>query len=105
MSGFKHEITILIDGSVIDEYGHVNNVSYVEWMQRGAMSHAASWQMKGFMKENQATWFARHHEIEYLRPVFEGEEITLRTWIATGERVKSLRKYEFHRNNQLIARG
>lgn len=66
MSGMKHEITIGIDGSVIDENRHVNNVAYVEWMQRGAISHASSWNVESFMKGNLATWFACRHEIEYL---------------------------------------
>lgn len=101
----KHEITIEINASMIDENGHVNNVAYVDWMQRAAISHARSWQVDDFMKENQATWFARRHEIIYLKPVFEEETVTVRTWIAMAERVKSLRKYEFYRRDLLVARG
>ena len=101
----SHEITIQVESSMIDENGHVNNVAYVDWMQRAALDHALIWQVEDFMKKNQATWFARRHEIIYLKPVFDKELVMVRTWIATGERVTSLRKYEFYRNEELVARG
>ncbi|MGJ8695084.1 MAG: acyl-CoA thioesterase [Verrucomicrobiaceae bacterium] len=105
MEGRIHELAIRVDSSVIDGNGHVNNVAYVEWMQRVAVSHASTWQIDALMEENGTTWFARRHGIEYLRPVFEGDEVVARTWIAGAERVKSLRRYEFYRNEELVARG
>jgi acyl-CoA thioesterase FadM len=32
------------------------------------------------------TWVVLRHEVDYLRPAFEGEEITVRTWEASGAR-------------------
>lgn len=39
------------------------------------MSHAASWKMEAFMKENQAAWFARRHEIEYIPQFLKGRRL------------------------------
>jgi acyl-CoA thioester hydrolase len=57
------------------------------------------------MARHGAAWVARSHQIEYLRPAFAGEALVVKTWIADMERVKSLRRYEFSRGAQLLARG
>ena len=48
---------------------------------------------------------ARSHQIEYLRPVFQDDELVMRTWIAGMERVKSVRHYEFVKEGVVIAQG
>jgi len=96
---------ICVDRSHIDGNGHVNNVVYVEWMQRVAIGHSATWDLDDFMNEQGVAWFARKHVIEYLSPVFLGDEVEVRTWIADVGRVKSLRRYEFLRDGNLVARG
>ncbi|MDB4404167.1 acyl-CoA thioesterase [Akkermansiaceae bacterium] len=100
-----HEYRIIVDAKVIDGNGHVNNVVYVDWMQRAALSHAVTWRVEELMARDEATWFARRHGIEYLRPVFKDEEIKVCTWIESAERVKSLRRYEFFRGEEMVARG
>ena len=88
--------TLTIPASAIDENGHVNNVTYVQWMQDVAVEHYASIggiEAQGF----DATWVVREHKIEYLLPAFAGEEIEIRTWVENIRRVRSLRKYEFVR--------
>lgn len=100
---FAH--TFEVPASAIDEYGHVNNVVYVQWMQDAAVRHVRSTaELKD--PENRG-WFAREHRIEYLVPAFEGEQIEVRTWVAEVKRVRILRKYEFRRkpDDTLIARG
>ena len=88
--------TITIPQTVIDENGHVNNVTYVQWMQDIAVEHYAS--IGGIEAQGpDATWVVREHKIEYLLPAFVGEEIEIRTWVENIRRVRSLRKYEFVR--------
>jgi acyl-CoA thioester hydrolase len=91
----------------IDENGHVNNVRYVHWMQDLAVHH---WRALGGEQINEAlsaTWVARSHHIEYLRPAFAGDRIEALTWVASIGRVRSLRKYAFRRigEEKWIARG
>jgi acyl-CoA thioester hydrolase len=98
--------TITIPASAIDENGHVNNVTYVQWMQDIAVEHYAI--AGGITAQGQnATWVVREHKVEYLRPAFAGQEIEIRTWVEDARRVRSLRKYEFVRkpDNSLLVRG
>lgn len=64
----------------IDALGHVNNAVWVRWIQDVAAAHwlavadpahVAAW-----------LWVVTRHEIDYLRPLREGERVTARTWIA-----------------------
>jgi acyl-CoA thioester hydrolase len=89
----------MIPRSAIDENGHVNNVSYVQWMQEAAMKHFEFLGGVTLMRAVDGTWFVHSHKIEYLLPAFEGEEIEVRTWIENVRRVRSLRKYEFVRQS------
>lgn len=98
--------TITIPYTAIDENGHVNNVTYVQWMQDIAVEHYSS--IGGVEIQGQdATWVVREHKIEYLFPAFAGEELEIRTWVENIRRVRSLRKYEFVRKSdrRMLVRG
>lgn len=97
---------INIPQTAIDENGHVNNVTYVQWMQDIAVEHYSS--IGGVEAQGpDATWVVREHKIEYLTPAFAGEEIEIRTWVENMRRVRSLRKYEFVRkaDGKTLVRG
>ena len=75
----KYVKTITVPDSSIDENGHVNNVTYVQWMQDIAVEHYSS--IGGIEAQgHNATWVVREHKIEYLLPAFAGEEIEISTW-------------------------
>ena len=98
--------TIIISQNAIDENGHVNNVTYVQWMQDIAVEHYSS--IGGIEAQGiDATWVVREHKIEYLLPAFAGEEIEIRTRVENIRRVRSLRKYEFVRKSdgKILVRG
>ena len=98
--------TILIPSSAIDENGHVNNVTYIQWMQDIAVEHYSS--IGGTLAQGQdATWVVREHKVEYLLPAFAGEEIKIKTWVENIRGVRSLRKYEFIRktDGRVLVKG
>jgi acyl-CoA thioester hydrolase len=97
--------TFTVPKSAIDEYGHVNNVIYVQWMQDAATGHPQA--VPEYRQPENTGWFAREHRIEYLTPAFEGDEIEVRTWISDMKRVRAQRKYEFIRkgDGKVIAKG
>jgi len=91
----------------VDQNGHVNNVVYIQWMQDAAIAHARA---SGCTKASQAvgaTWVVRTHRIEYLSPLFAGDQVTVLTWPANFQRVRSTRKYKFVRakDGAVIARA
>ena len=98
--------TITIPYTAIDENGHVNNVTYVQWMQDIAVEHYSSIGCVEIQGQD-AKWVVREHKIEYLFPAFAGEELEIRTWVENIRRVRSLRKYEFVRKSdrKMLARG
>jgi acyl-CoA thioester hydrolase len=89
---FTKNFTIPPDA--IDELGHVSNLKYIAWMQDIAIQHSAAkgWPVERYL-QNGAVWVVRSHFVTYLKPAFEGETITLHTWVAEMKQRSSLRKY------------
>jgi acyl-CoA thioester hydrolase len=81
-----------------DAYGHLNNVTYVRWMQEVAIEASAyvGWTLDRLNALNSA-WVIRETDIEYLLPLYYGETVTVRTWVEDFRKVRSLRRYEFLR--------
>lgn len=101
MVTFEHSFTIRAGD--IDEQGHVNNVRYVQWIQDVAVAHWRSWatadQLAG------VTWVVLRHEIDYLRPAYEGEEITARTWVGKASAARSERFTEISRGDRVLVQA
>jgi acyl-CoA thioester hydrolase len=90
--------TLVVPESVIDINGHVNNVHYVQWMQEAAMAHSAAlgWSTERFLDLGR-TWIIRSHSIEYFHSAYAGDTLEILTWVASFQKIRSLRKYKFIR--------
>ena len=77
----------------IDELGHVNNAVWVQWIQEVALAHWYS----AARPEHQAAyiWVVVRHEIDYLRPAFDGETLHARTWAGEPKGARFDRHMEF----------
>ena len=100
-------LQIVVPAAAVDQNRHVNNVAYVQWMQDAAIQHSAATGCTRMTEAIGATWVARMHRIEYLRPAFAGETISVLTWVADFRRVRSLRRYKFIRaaDQTVLAQG
>jgi len=100
--------TFTVPASAIDFNGHVNNITYLEWMMEAAVRHSRSVGMS-FERcvELGGTWVARSNHIEYKKPAFEGEELRMETWIESLGRLTSRRQYRIIRTEDeaLICSG
>ena len=94
-----------VTAEVVDANHHVNNVAYVKWMQDAAIAHANACGGVRLAKEIDGSWFVRMHRIEYRKPAFLNDEITVLTWVANWRKVRSLRRYRFMRSETLLAEG
>ena len=56
-----------------------------------AHSDAAGFDLETYRKEG-AVFVVRRHEVEYLRPAYDGERLVLRTWIADWKGASSWRE-------------
>ena len=95
---YEHHHTVCSDE--IDPQGHANNVAYVQWLQSAAVAHSAAqgWPPERYLQLGLG-WVVRSHTIEYLQPALVGEEIIVRTWVATMRRATSLRRYQIRRRS------
>ena len=102
-----YQFDIQVTAGVVDRNGHVNNVAYIQWLQDAAVGHARA---SGCMQATAAagaSWVVRTHHIEYLAPAFVGDILTMLTWVANFQKVRSLRKYKIMRaaDQALVARA
>ena len=102
---YRYRFTI--PENAVDENGHVNNVTYVQWMQDAAVRHYNAMGGREPTQAINATWVVRSHMVEYLRPAFAGEEIEVLTWVVNMRRVRSIRRYQFRRggDGETLVRG
>lgn len=93
---FELELTVPVEA--IDPLGHVNNITYLQWMQSAALAHSAAqgWPHEEYVRLG-AGWVVRSHAIEYLQPAYEGDLVLVRTWVADMKKVTSRREYRILR--------
>ena len=66
----------------LDFLRHVNNKSYLDWMEKIAWAHAQSVGINTDMQKRLNRILAVYqHQMQYLASCYAGEEIELRTWI------------------------
>lgn len=80
------EMTLAVEASDLDQLGHVNNVTYVRWVQDVAVAH---WQaVAPAADQAKVRWIVLRHEIDYLQQAFAGDGIVARTWVGSASRVR-----------------
>jgi len=93
---FQHRVTV--GESDLDELGHTNNIQDVRWLQDAAIAHSAhvglTWERYVALG---GVFVVRRHEIDYLRSALRGDELEVRTHVASVMAAKSERKYEIVR--------
>lgn len=101
---YQYDLTVSAES--IDVLGHVNNREYLRWMEKAAIEHAAAlgWDARAYLTRGE-TWVAREHWIEYLRLTYEGEKLTVLTWVANIQGSHSLRRYAIKRDKRLVCVG
>src|SRR5215471_4148652 len=102
-SVFRLQFRVLPEA--VDTNRHVNSVAYVQWMQDAAIGHAEACGGARLAREHAGAWFVRMHRIEYLKPAFLNDEVTVLTWVADWRKVRSLRRYRFLRAQTMLAEG
>ncbi len=98
---FSHSFNV--EPSDIDELGHVNNVAYLRWVQDVAVAHwrhaATEEMLASFL------WVVVRHELDYKKPAFENEEVTVTTWVGEWKAATCERFTEISRGDDLLVKG
>jgi len=102
----SHISTFKVRNYECDAYGHLNHANYLRYMEEAAFNASAE---VGYSKARYESmghlWLARETDIEYLQPLFYGDTVEIKTWVSDFRRVRSIRRYEFRRGDELIARA
>lgn len=97
------EFKIKVSSKDIDDLNHVNNVVYVNWMDKVAFEH---W---SFLTKDyplpQYIWVVVKHEIDYLKQAVLGDEIIVKTWVGETKGFKSERHMEFYKDTNLLVKA
>ena len=73
MTSIPYDYPVGIDQADIDFMGHVNNASYLKWVQAAVISH---WQRLAPPDAVAAhLWVALKHEITYRKPAFLDDDV------------------------------
>jgi len=94
--------------SDIDELGHANNVVWVRWVNEAAIAHSRSAGLgPDVYVALGVVWVVRRHDVEYLVPALEGEQLEATTWVANIKGATSLRRTTFRRaaDGKLLSRA
>jgi acyl-CoA thioester hydrolase len=96
-----------VEWGYTDPMRHLNNAAYLNYAEDCAVQLTASfgWPMSRWMEEGIAI-VARKNTIEYLKPAFLDDELTIKTWLFDIKPASLIRHYEFSRseNSDLIAK-
>jgi acyl-CoA thioester hydrolase len=88
------ELAIEVAAADIDQNGHVNNVTYLRWVQDVAAAH---WKTAApSAAQAKLAWVVLRHEIDYKHPAFLGDSVVARTWVGAASRIK------FERHTELL---
>jgi acyl-CoA thioester hydrolase len=91
------ELAIAIEPSDIDQLGHVNNVTYLRWVQDVAVAHWMS--LAPATDQARLRWVVVRHEIDYKQAAYLNDAIIARTWVGTASRIRFERHTELLRAN------
>lgn len=95
--------TLIISENDIDTLNHVNNVTYLNWVQNAAQKH---WSLLSNNDiDNKYVWVVIRHEIDYFLPAMLNDVITVATYIGDSYGVKSERFVEIRREDKLLAKA
>ncbi|APX91838.1 thioesterase [Halomonas sp. 1513] len=92
-------LPIEVEATAIDDYGHVNNIEYLRWIEAISWQHSAELGLDlARYRELDRGMAVHRHELDYLAPALVGERLELATWIvACDGRLTLTRRFQLRR--------
>ncbi|HSQ46193.1 MAG TPA: thioesterase family protein [Lutibacter sp.] len=95
--------TLIVNKIDLDVLDHVNNVTYLKWVQNVAEKHWS--EIANADINNKYVWVVIRHEIDYYLPAILNDEITITTYIGDSYGVKSERFVEIKRDDKILVKA
>jgi acyl-CoA thioester hydrolase len=84
----------------LDQYGHVNNAVYLNWIEQVAVDHVESLGFgRSWAAHHGGGWVVREHHVTYHRPVVSGDVVLVTTLPQSIGGVRGVRRTEIHRES------
>lgn len=96
----KFSSAFVVEDDDIDEHGHVNNVTYLRWIQDVAVAHWSYAAPQEMLEK--FTWFVVRHEIDYKSRAFRDDEVNATTWVGNAGRIKCERFTTVKRDDKTL---
>jgi acyl-CoA thioester hydrolase len=100
-NSFSH--TLIVNQNDLDALNHVNNITYLQWVQNVAEKHWSA--ICNNEIDAHYVWVVIRHEIDYFSPAMLNDEITITTYIGDSYGVKSERFVEIKKIDKLLAKA
>ena len=100
-NSFSH--TLIVNQNDLDALNHVNNVTYLQWVQNVAEKHWSG--ICNTEIDAHYVWVVIRHEIDYFLPAMLHDEITVTTYIGDSYGIKSERIVEIKKAGKLLAKA
>ena len=100
-AGAPHNFVVGIEPADIDFMGHVNNASYLKWVQAAVLDH---WRRVAPPDAAAAhLWVALKHEITYLRPTFLGDHVVATVLLEKVQGARAFYATVIRRGDEVLA--
>lgn len=96
-----HSFTIGIDPADIDFMGHVNNASYLKWVQAAVIDHWRALAPADAVAAH--LWVALKHEITYRRPTFLGDDVVATVLLEKVQGARAFYQTVIKRGEEVLA--
>ena len=89
-------LSLAVQEGDIDDFNHVNNVVYLNWMARAAWAHSKA---LGFdfsaYRQRDCGFVVTRHEIDYKAAALAGEHVHIATWVSVNDgRLRLRRRFQ-----------
>ncbi|MFB0873362.1 MULTISPECIES: acyl-CoA thioesterase [unclassified Sphingobium] len=100
-NAIPHDYAIGIDPADIDFMGHVNNASYLKWVQNAVLDH---WRALAPAEAvAQHLWVALKHEITYRKPTFLNDEVIATVFLEKVQGARAFYETVIRRGEDVLA--
>lgn len=100
-TAIPYDFRIGVDAADIDFMGHVNNASYLKWVQDAVLDHwraIAPTEVVG-----QHLWVALKHEITYRKPTFLGDDVIATVLLEKVQGARAFYETVIKRGEEVLA--
>ncbi|WP_200911509.1 acyl-CoA thioesterase [Sphingomonas sp. Leaf33] len=96
-----HCFPIDVSPDDIDFMGHVNNASYLKWVQDAVIDHWRSFAPADAIAQH--LWVALKHEITYRRPTFLGDDVIATVLLEKVQGARAMYETVIRRGEDVLA--